>query len=56
MKDFLSDVVAAMLAIMILAIGFAYFTADPLVKTWCDVSTSNPFDQTSCIVTKTLKS
>lgn len=54
MKNFLSDVVAVMLGVMLLAVGYAYFTADPAVSAYCDLITSNPIDQTGCTVRMTI--
>lgn len=54
MADFLSTLVAAMLGVMLLAVGFAYLTADPAVKTYCDVISTNPVDQTGCTIRLTL--
>lgn len=54
MKDFLSDVFAVIVGIMVVGVLFAYFTADPRVKAWCDVTTTNPIDQFGCNVRMTI--
>lgn len=54
MADFLSNLVAAMLGVILLAVGYAYFTANPATSAYCDVITSNPIDQTGCTIRLTL--
>lgn len=54
--NLLSDTVAVILGGMFLAIGFAYFTADPAVEAYCKSISSNPVDSTGCIIRTTVQS
>jgi len=54
--SFLSDLVAVILGFVFLSIGFAYFTAEPNVKEYCQNSTNNPINSTSCIIRTTVQS
>lgn len=56
MLEFLSNVVAAFLGIMIAVALLAYTSADPMVKIGCEIQYSNTISTTACIITNTLNS
>lgn len=54
MVKFLMDVVAVIIGGAILAGSYALVSADPTTKATCDLITTNPVSQTTCIVNHTL--